>query len=516
MHLNFFLLSRLEMRTRLKVFICLILSIIFFLLFPGVSLAFPYQDLTSENVFYDYIHEAYERSIVSGYSDNTFRPDNPISRGEMAKMITQAFDLETPPDNFQNFQDVDNANKFFDFIKTLKFNSIVDGFEDGTFRSDQFISRAEASKIVVKATRENKSTAFSKFPKYQIFSDTPLDNVFAEFINKLASIQLEDQSRIVIGYSDQRFMPENALTRAAMAKIIVQTISYTENGGAYKPLKKYQEIEKEPVNPVSFAKDINLIASYDIDGRDISDTKRYTISEDNDSKYREVWTVLNPLINDELLPLFDELQFYSDGIGKTLASVYRAGNKLEKFNVALDIDEVFADGLLSKDTLKYAITHEIGHVLTLNQTQMDIDYTLLSNSTHSDFESHRQESAKNCQNYYSIDGCSLDDSFLNLFYRQFWANGTYEELSEIYADSTTENELSDKLSEFYDNHTNEFVSSYAVTNPEEDIAETFAYLFFYPLPVEADSIFEQKLVFLNNLSEIRAYIESTQLYFERE
>jgi 5'-nucleotidase/2',3'-cyclic-nucleotide 2'-phosphodiesterase/3'-nucleotidase/5'-nucleotidase len=43
----------------------------------------------TSNGFYTFIETAYNRGVISGYADGTFRPNANVTRGQLAKMISQ-------------------------------------------------------------------------------------------------------------------------------------------------------------------------------------------------------------------------------------------------------------------------------------------------------------------------------------------------------------------------------------------------------------------------------------------
>jgi hypothetical protein len=49
-----------------------------------------FEDVPVSDTFYGYVETAYNRSIISGYSDNTFRPGNNATRGQICKIVYNA------------------------------------------------------------------------------------------------------------------------------------------------------------------------------------------------------------------------------------------------------------------------------------------------------------------------------------------------------------------------------------------------------------------------------------------
>ena len=84
--------------------------------------------------------------IINGYTDGTFRPDNPITRAEFVTMIMQNKTL-TEFDKIP-FTDVKSDLWSAKYIYSAYKTKYIDGYEDNTFKPDNPITRAEAVKII--------------------------------------------------------------------------------------------------------------------------------------------------------------------------------------------------------------------------------------------------------------------------------------------------------------------------------------------------------------------------------
>ena len=83
---------------------------------------------------------------MNGYSDGSFRPNEKISRGELAALITRAFKLTGTGST--SFKDVKKAAWYYDSIDALASNHIITGYADTTFKPEKDITRAEFATIV--------------------------------------------------------------------------------------------------------------------------------------------------------------------------------------------------------------------------------------------------------------------------------------------------------------------------------------------------------------------------------
>jgi hypothetical protein len=105
-------------------------------------------DVPTSHPFYSYIETAYSQGVITGYSDNTFRPYNNVTRGQLCKIVVLARDwpILTPP--IPTFSDVSTDHPFYSFVETGYNHGIISGYGDGTFRPAANAIRGQISKIV--------------------------------------------------------------------------------------------------------------------------------------------------------------------------------------------------------------------------------------------------------------------------------------------------------------------------------------------------------------------------------
>lgn len=119
----------------------------------------PFKDLSDDVIDAEQrrnvIGTASQLGIVQGYDDGTFRPDAPVTRAEALKMLLNAsrIDQTVPMDTTSmaamQFSDVSPADWFYDIVGKGVAYDLVDGYPDGSFRPQNPITRAEATKIAV-------------------------------------------------------------------------------------------------------------------------------------------------------------------------------------------------------------------------------------------------------------------------------------------------------------------------------------------------------------------------------
>lgn len=105
-----------------------------------------FSDVSTAIFGYDKIAAIAEIGAINGYPDNTFRPNGTLTRGEMAAIVQRAYQLKGT--TTKSFPDVKQGYWAYDSIQKVLANDIVGGYEDGTFRPGNPITRAEFSAML--------------------------------------------------------------------------------------------------------------------------------------------------------------------------------------------------------------------------------------------------------------------------------------------------------------------------------------------------------------------------------
>ena len=150
-------------------------------------------------------HTAY----IMGYADGTIRPNNPITRGEVATIFFRLLSDETRDTYLtysSGYSDVPDDMWCSTAVSTLSSMGIITGYSDGTFRPGSYITRAEFAAI---ASRFDSDEDAPDAP----FTDT--QNCWA-----IREISRAYARGWVNGYGDGTFRPSANITRAAAITLI--------------------------------------------------------------------------------------------------------------------------------------------------------------------------------------------------------------------------------------------------------------------------------------------------------
>ncbi len=172
---------------------------------PEVTPIFPD---TAGDPHVDNIEALVEKGFASGYADGTYRPQRPVTRGQLATLIAVARNLE-PAKGSAGFTDTAGTTHEA-AIEAVVQAGIASGYGDGSFRPDDPVSRGQLATFLVRAYAYALSPASRSW-----FRDTAGD-VHAAAIDAVA------HNGIASGYGDGTFRPAQVVTRGQVATFLVR------------------------------------------------------------------------------------------------------------------------------------------------------------------------------------------------------------------------------------------------------------------------------------------------------
>ena len=245
------------------------------------------------------------------------------------------------------------------------------------------------------------------------------------------------------------------------------------------------------------AQDNQYLVTYAVNGDQISDPRFESVSSDLQDEQKDnatqqfVWEYFTSIIPAEERKFVTEYSITTDGAGNTLAAVVQTYDNPNHWALEVDILDIE-----DPYNLTFTLIHEFGHLLTLNAEQTLPSIRVFNNP---DDEDIYQQEAAQCPEYFPGEGCSTSTSYINAFYDSFWAD-IYEEWDQVNYESE-EDAYYEALDNFYYKYEDQFVTDYAVTNPEEDIAESWAFFVLAPKPT-GNTIADQKVLFFYEYPEL--------------
>ena len=176
-----------------------------------------FRDVSSSHWANEYIEELASKNIIGGYDDGTFKPNNSVTREEFVKMIIGAAGLLSL-DKECNFADVPNNAWYYDYVASAYATGIISGVDDAAFGIGTNITRQDVAVIAARVLAYLGKTPTAT-------TETTLTDVDTVADYATDSVKLLNSIGIINGYDDGSFMPNNTLTRAEAATIICKLIN---------------------------------------------------------------------------------------------------------------------------------------------------------------------------------------------------------------------------------------------------------------------------------------------------
>lgn len=125
-----------------------------------------FNDVTNDYWAKSDIEKFVQLGFINGYGDNTFKPEGQITRAEFVKLVNRVFNL-TEQSNIK-FTDVSSSDWYYNELKVAVKYGYINGYEDNTFRPNNPITRQEAMKIIT-TLKNNKDIDIDKIYNYNDF-----------------------------------------------------------------------------------------------------------------------------------------------------------------------------------------------------------------------------------------------------------------------------------------------------------------------------------------------------------
>ena len=168
-----------------------------------------FWDVDSSFWAFDYIADLAERKVINGYEDGSFRPNKTVSRAEWAKMMVDAANIQVS-DNRSYFTDVPSGYWATSYINSAK--QYLTGYKDGTFRPNQAATREDvAVAMVLLKGYDTEDVDYS----YLTFLDNDTISNYAK-----AYVAVAVQHNLISGFTDGTFRGQDTLSRAQAATLI--------------------------------------------------------------------------------------------------------------------------------------------------------------------------------------------------------------------------------------------------------------------------------------------------------
>lgn len=189
-----------------------------------------------------------DSGIISGYPDGTFKPDNPVTRAELAKILTNAFELTETP--LLDYTDINSSAWYYPYLKCaakyipvyalpIAYESNIPYIDAGEQEESKFLPEIEAIRthvaealVEIKIEKENLSIEIPSIDDVQsslleTFNDADFEELFVMVSGVPANVKrmfnyvwIANELDVLQGDADGYFHPYGKITRAELLTAI--------------------------------------------------------------------------------------------------------------------------------------------------------------------------------------------------------------------------------------------------------------------------------------------------------
>ncbi|MEK4128681.1 S-layer homology domain-containing protein [Solibacillus sp. FSL W8-0474] len=180
----------------------------------GVAVVAPataeasFKDLKTTDYFYNDILNLQPRGIIQGFTDGTFRTNAEVTRGQAAKILAGVLGLDTVNVSNPGFKDIPETHQYYGAIAALANVGIISGYEDNTFRQGEPILRNHMAKMIANG-----------FKLGTLEGTTPFSDVRKDYAQFIAALY---ENKVTTGKTATTFDGSSNVTRGQLATFVVR------------------------------------------------------------------------------------------------------------------------------------------------------------------------------------------------------------------------------------------------------------------------------------------------------
>ena len=176
-----------------------------------------FSDVNENSPDCEAIEWAVSEDIFKGYNDGTFKPDKAIERAEALKVILEALNVKMLDNNGQKlgFTDTDKNAWYASYIKTGLSLGVINGYNDGTFKPGKAVNRAEALVMMINTAKVKDNIVVPTSNYGQPYFDTPNNEDTKWYISYTWFAKTN-----LLTDNEFYFYPADPMTRGEMADML--------------------------------------------------------------------------------------------------------------------------------------------------------------------------------------------------------------------------------------------------------------------------------------------------------
>ncbi|WP_107943401.1 S9 family peptidase [Metasolibacillus fluoroglycofenilyticus] len=204
-----------------------------------------FSDIVPSSPYASAINLLHDKGAITGFSDNTFRPQETITRQHVLVVLERLIELPSIREG-KEFTDVSEKHSYYETIQNAYKAGLIDGQPDGNFNPNAPITRGQIAKILVQAFDLQATETTS-------FSDVPKSHWSYPYVQALSSNNITTTSN--------QFLLNEPLTRGQFALFLERILALNEMEESILPIGQWAGKIDIPQSPLS------VILQIDADGK---------------------------------------------------------------------------------------------------------------------------------------------------------------------------------------------------------------------------------------------------------
>ncbi|GEM_PF-2128489 len=190
-------------------------------------------DLTDWHV--GYVLTLSDMDVVRGYSDQTFRPNDTISKAEFIVLAMKT--------SHRHYQIAENEHWAMNYIRGAEDMGAIEPGESKTMGLEEEINRAEAARILVRTQlMEDTEGCESYIEQIEDYHEIP--EIYQSYVLKAFA------KNWISGYPNGEFKPSNAVTRAEASVMLTKSMGEQAEKAVEKMLEEAERLLQEEVEAI--------------------------------------------------------------------------------------------------------------------------------------------------------------------------------------------------------------------------------------------------------------------------
>ena len=190
----------------------------------SVAAEVPFADVTDADWFFQAVHDVWSKGIMNGVSNTRFSPEDPVTRGMAVTVLYRMADQ--PADCLVNyFSDVDYHEYYASAVGWAYEKKVINGFGDGTFRPEEAVTREQMAAIL---SRDLQQILAQQGIAIEVYIDPEAHPDWNQVSSWAvdATAWLVGTGLMKGSGTEQLLLPEKTMTRAELAQLLQRSADF--------------------------------------------------------------------------------------------------------------------------------------------------------------------------------------------------------------------------------------------------------------------------------------------------